>query len=64
MSLGDELHALGSHLIKTPVENAFLHLEFRNAVTKQAANAISFFVNRYPVPGAIQLLRRCQPCRA
>ena len=58
--IGHKLHALGRHLLETAVDDALLHLEFRNAVTQQSANAIGLFVNRDPMSGAIQLLRRRQ----
>src|SRR5205807_368707 len=64
VSIGHEFHALGFYLIKTSVDYAFLHLEFRNAVTQQPTDAVGLFVNRYPVTRAIQLLRGSQSCRA
>src|SRR4051812_7297853 len=62
--VGHEFHALGLHLLETPIEDALLHLELGNTVAQQPANAISLFVNCDPMPSAIQLLGCCKPCRA
>src|SRR5437868_3482572 len=61
--VGHELDALGFHLLKPAVYNTLLHLEFWDPVPQQSAGPISFFINRDPMSGAIQLLSRCQPCR-
>ena len=64
MRVSHKLHALGFHLLQAPINNALLHLELRNAVAQQATDAVGLFVNRDPMPGAIQLLRRRQSRRA
>ena len=61
MRIGNKLHAFSFHLLKTAIENMFLHLEFRDAVAEQAADAVRFFVNRNPVSGSIQLLGGAEP---
>ena len=63
MSVGYKLHSFGFHLLQAPVHDVLFHLEFRDAVAKQAANAVSLLVNRNPVSSAIQLLRGGKPCR-
>jgi hypothetical protein len=40
MGVGRELHALGPHLFDAPVDQMLLHLEIRNAVAHQAADAV------------------------
>ena len=45
--VGHELHALGQHLLQTPVEHPFFHLEIGDAVAQQAADAVGLFENRY-----------------
>ena len=49
--------AFGRHLREPAVENGLLHLEFRDAVAQQAADAVGAFVHRDRVAGARQLLR-------
>ena len=38
--VGDEAHALGFHLLHAAVDEVLLHLEIRNAVAQQAADAV------------------------
>ena len=64
MRVGHKLHALAFHLLQTAIEDVLLHLEFRNPVAQQSANAVGLLVNRDPVSRAIQLLRRGQTRRA
>ena len=61
--IGDELDAFGRHLLQAPVDPVLLHLEIRNAVAQQSADAVGFLKHRHRVPGARQLLRRRQPRR-
>ena len=60
MRIGDELDAFGRHLLHAPVDPVLLHLEVRDAVAQQAADAIAFLEHRHPVARARQLLRRGQ----
>ena len=63
MSLGLEPHSLGAHLLQPPVDEVFLHLEIRNAVAQQAADAVVFFEYRDLMSRARQLLRSRQSGR-
>ena len=62
--VGDELHALGRHLLHAAVDRSILHLEIGNAVAQQSADAVAFSKTRHIVAGARQLLRRGQARRA
>ena len=64
MRISNELHALGQHLLQPPVENVLLHLEIRDAVTHQAADAVVLFVYGDSVSGTAQLLRGGQTRRS
>src|SRR5438445_12288462 len=64
MRIGDKLHAFGFHLLQAAVNNPLLHFKFRDTVTQQATDAVGFFVNRDPVPRAVELLRGSQACWA
>ena len=55
--VGDELHALGGHLFKAAIDDVLFELELGNAVAKQSADAVGFFVDRDGVAGAAELLR-------
>ena len=59
--VGLELHAFTAHLLQTAVDQVLLHLEIRDAVTQQTADAVVLFEDRDPVPRARQLLRGRQP---
>ena len=63
MSVGYELDALLRHLVQPPVDEVLFHLEMRNAVAQQAADAIGLLKDCYPVSGAPQLLGSRQPGR-
>ena len=58
-----EDHALLKHLVEAPVKDGFLHLEIRNAIAQQAADAIGLFEQGHRMPGAVQLLRGGKPRR-
>ena len=53
---GAEDHALAFHLLDAPVDQMLFHLEVRDAVAKQAADAIRFLEDGRGVAGARQLL--------
>ncbi len=61
--VGPELDALRVHDREPAIENALLHLEFRDAVAKQAADAIGTLEDRDPVPGLVQLIGCGEPRR-
>eukprot|EP00042_Codosiga_hollandica_P012252 m.27506 g.27506 ORF g.27506 m.27506 type:complete len:361 (+) comp39781_c0_seq1:890-1972(+) len=61
---GAELDALGLHLLDAAVDVGLLHLEVRNAVAQQAADAVVLLEHRDAVADASQLLRRSQASRA
>jgi hypothetical protein len=52
-----------SHLLHAPVDDVLFHLEIRNAVAQQAANAIGFFEQLDRMACACQLLRTRQTGR-
>ena len=54
----------GAHLLQAAVDEVLLHLEIRNAVAQQAADAVVLFEDRDVVAGARQLLRGRQARRA
>ena len=64
MRVGDEANSFRLHQIKTAVDDAFLQLEFRDAITQQSADTVGLFVYRDPVSGAVELLGRRQACGA
>src|SRR5579872_1225187 len=53
--IGDEVHALGAHLIESPVDNVLFEFELGDTVAQQAADAVSLFVHGDRVAGAAQL---------
>src|SRR5205823_14729794 len=61
---GAELHALGAQLVETPVDDALVELEIRNAKTKQAADAIALLEHGDFVARSRELLRARQAGRA
>src|ERR1022692_1727442 len=56
VGIGDELDALGAHLLETPVDEVLFHLEIRDAVAEEAADAVVLFKHGDGVAGAAQLL--------
>ncbi len=60
MSVHDKLDAFGLHLRDTAIDQMLLHLEMRDAVAQQPANAIGLFKYSDRMPGARKLLRRSQ----
>ena len=50
--VGDELHALSGHLFKAAIDDVLFEFEFRDAIAKQSANAVCFFVDRDRMAGA------------
>ena len=54
---GLETHSLGAHLLDAAVDEVLLHLEIRDAVAQQAADAVVLLEDRDVVAGARQLLR-------
>ena len=63
LGIGDKLHALGGHLFEAAIDDVLLQLELGDAIAKQSADAVRFFVDRDRMASAAQLLRRSQPCR-
>src|SRR5581483_4400690 len=59
-----ELDALASHLLEALIEDLLLHLEFRDAVTQQAADAVVTLEYAHLMAGASQLLGCRQTGRA
>ena len=53
-----------AHLLDAPVDEVLLHLEIRDAVAQQAADAVALLEHRDGVAGARQLLRGGQTRRA
>ena len=53
----DKLDTFGSHLRHTPIDQAFVQLEVRNAIAQQAANTIILFKHGYIVADTRELLR-------
>src|SRR3972149_5093904 len=53
---GTKLDAAFPHDGETPLEEFLLHLEFGDAVTQQAPDAVSALVNSNPMPGAVELI--------
>ena len=51
--IGHKLHALGRHLLQPAVDDALFHLELRNAIPQQPADAVGLLIHRDPMPGAI-----------
>jgi hypothetical protein len=64
MRVGNERHALPAHLLQPPVDQMLLHLEMRNAVTQQAADAVRLLEHRHLVARARKLLRGGKPGRS
>src|SRR5699024_3327811 len=58
-----ELHTFLAHLLEAAVDGALLELEVRDAVAKQAADAVALLEDRYVVAGARELLRAGEPRR-
>ena len=54
--VGAELDAFCLHLLDTPVDQVFLHLEIRDAVAQQTADAVVLFKQNHRVTGARELL--------
>ena len=51
LSVGNELHAFGRHLLQAAIDDVLLQLEFGDAVTQQATDAVCFLMNRHVVSG-------------
>ena len=64
MDAGDEPGAFGLHLRQPPIEVPLLHLELRDAIAQQPADAVGGFVHGHLVAGAGELLSGGQPGRA
>ena len=64
MGVGPEPHPLRQHLLQPPVDKVLLHLEIRDAVTQQAADAVGLLEYRHIMAGARQLLRGRQASRS
>ena len=62
--VGDEVDALGPHLLDAAVDDMLFKLEVGNAVAQQAADAVVLLVDGDGVAGAAQLLRGGQAGRA
>ena len=60
---GDKAHTFHTHLRHTPVNQAFVEFEIGDAVTQQAADAITLLEHRDRVSGPCQLLCRSQAGR-
>ena len=60
VGFGHEPNAFRRQLLQAPIQNTFVELEIRDAVAKQSADAIGFFIHGDPMSGAIQLLRSSQ----
>ncbi len=56
MGVDNELHALGAHLFQTAVDEVLLHLEIRDAIAQQTADAVGLLEYGDGVAGARQLL--------
>src|ERR1700730_8207046 len=56
-AVGDDLDAFGPHLLDAALDLLFFEFELRNAVTKQATDAVGALVQSYRMPGRSQLLR-------
>ena len=63
MRVGLELHAFGRHLLEAAVDEVLLHLEIRDAVAQQSADAVGLLEHGDVVAGAGQLLRGRQSRR-
>src|ERR1700682_2368978 len=61
--VGNELDALGGHLLEPAIDDVLLHFELGNAVTQQSADAVGLLVDRDRMSGAAQLLGRSQSRR-
>ena len=57
LSVGNELHTLGAHLLHAAIDDVLLQLELGDAVTQQATDAVGLFIDRHVVSGAGELLR-------
>ena len=64
MLIDPEIDALGPHLVQTPVDQMFFHLEIGNAVTQESAGAILFLEDDHVVARAAKLLGTCKTRRA
>jgi hypothetical protein len=65
LGVGDELHALGGHLLEAAIDDVLFQFEFGNPVAKQSADAVGLFIHRNRVASAAELLlRRCEAGRA
>ena len=56
LHIGAEKHTLGLHLRHTAIDEGLLHLEVRDAVAKQSADAVGFLEHRGRMSSASQLL--------
>ena len=63
-AVGDNLDALGLHLLDAPIDDPLLQLEVGNAVHQQSADAIRSLVERHRMAGARELLRARQARRS
>src|SRR5690606_16789743 len=59
-----ELYAFRFHLSQATINQVFIQLEVRNAVTQQPTYAIALFKDGDIVAGTCQLLRASQACGA
>src|SRR5437899_7003330 len=59
-----ESSALGLHLRQPKIEVSLLHLELRDSVAQEAANAVSALVDHDGVTGPGELLCSRKPCGA
>ena len=62
-ALGPEHRALGRHLVEPPIDEVLGHLEVRDAVAQQAAEAVVALEDGHVVAGPGQLLGSGQPGR-
>src|ERR1035437_7651598 len=56
----NEFHALSGHLLQAAIDDVLFHLEFGDPVAQYPPVAVRFFVDRYGVSRAAQLLGRGQ----
>ncbi len=54
----------GLHQREAPIEDALLHLEFRDSVAQQSADAIGLLEDGHQMTGSIELIRRGKASRA
>src|SRR4051812_37382697 len=64
LGAGYKFHAFRTHLLEPAIDDVLFHLELRDSVAQEPANAVCLFVHRNRMSGAAKLLSGSQSGRA